>query len=63
MIFDFEIQTGPKKQRTAVNIKREANPRWRLASPNKRFSYEKCFVIPEVDLKVNPKFIVLNVFS
>ena len=32
-----------------------------LLSPKKRILYEKCIVLPVVDSKVNPNFMVLNV--
>ena len=34
-----------------------------LPWPKKRLPYKKCFVLPEVNLKVKPNFIVLGMFT
>ena len=36
---------------------------WRLQSPKKRLTYEKCFVHPELDSKVKPNFEVPIMFT
>ena len=63
MIFDIELQTGPKKQSTEeqlLNFKREEPAGEHCyhgkSSPNKRLTYEKCFVHPLVDDKLNLNF-------
>ena len=50
----FDLNFRPDQRNNRSNLKREEySPRGRLLSPNKRFTYEKCFVCLVVDLKVN----------
>ena len=62
VIFDFEFQTGAKKQKDC-NFKTEGHCYHGDPSlPNKRLTNEKCFVHPEVDSNVKPNFKALNGF-
>ena len=59
MIFDFELQTLPKKQWTeetaAISKENSIVPDGDML-PNKRLTYKKCFVHPLVDSKINANF-------
>ena len=70
VILDFELHTGPKKQKTALKElgetavlqKRSLVIIWRRQSPNKRITIEKCFILPMMDYDLGLIFGVLNKF-
>ena len=68
-IFDFWTSNWPAKQKTeetAGQFQKEKITEEHCyhgdSGPNKRLSYEKCFVRPLVDSKANANFKKLNVF-
>ena len=74
-IFDIEFrliwvnQRNKRLKQQLLNFKREEHSRGFVIIgyhgnllPNKRLTYEKCFVLPLVDYLSTPKFQVLNVF-
>ena len=65
VIFDFDIQTDPEKQKTeetaAISKETSIVPDGDR-SPNKRIPYEKCFVLPLINYMSRSKFQALNVF-
>ena len=69
VIFDFWTSDWPAKQKTeetAGQFQKEKITEEHCyhgdSGPNKRLSYEKCFVRPLVDSKANANFKKLNVF-
>ena len=75
VIFDLNFRLWPKlyklnkeilldRRKQLCNFKREQHCCYDgLPLPKKRFSYEKCFVLPVVDLKLHSSFEVLIMFS
>ena len=60
---DLKFRLWPKKQKGLWLSKEKHCCHNGLQSPEKRHSYKKCFILPEVDWKIKPNFIVLVMFT